>query len=508
MAPMYPPQSRKMQVGVSTLGNGADIQSAAQAGGTAACRQLSSAFPSLLFSSDTAIYANQSHLPWSQTCLLSPSCVFLPQDAEDVAHAMRVIKRTRAPFSVISAGHMPVPGAASTDHGVMISLHDLKHRQLSKDLSVVQLGPGNIWQDVYDYVAPSGRAVNGGRYGQVGVGGLLLGGGIGFFSSQVGWGANSVVQYELVLPDSSIVLANATSHADLFWALKGGSNYFGIVTRFDVKTIPMGDAFYSGKIWTSASTLPWLNALNAYLAPGGGAEDVKAAIMPMIALTPSDGVYEVISLEFYADAVNEPKAFENFTAIDGPTLLNQSGVGPWTILPTALNTPAYAAKDKRQQFFTVSFKADPRAVSIVNHTVFDQARTTLQHVADLSISFSFQPISKAWIEAAKARGGDAMDLDPNDAPFIAGLMSSTWSNAADDAAVRDFSRKAATSIRQQTAALGLGHSFLYLNDAGVGQTPFRSYGNGGSLKRLQAIQRKYDRDGVFRNLLAHGFPLQ
>ncbi|KAF5862543.1 hypothetical protein ETB97_011540 [Aspergillus alliaceus] len=187
---------------------GADIQSAAQAGGIAACRQLSSAFPSLLFSSDTAIYANQSHLPWSQTCLLSPSCVFLPQDAEDVSHALRIIKMTRAPFS-----------------------------------------------DVYDYVAQYGRAVNGGRYGQVGVGGLLLGGGIGYFSSQVGWGANSVVQYEVVLPDSSIVLVNAASHPVLFWALKGGSNYFGIVTRFDMKTIPMGDAFYSGKIWTSASTL-------------------------------------------------------------------------------------------------------------------------------------------------------------------------------------------------------------------------------------------------------------
>ncbi|KAF5862544.1 hypothetical protein ETB97_011541 [Aspergillus alliaceus] len=230
--------------------------------------------------------------------------------------------------------------------------------------------------------------------------------------------------------------------------------------------------------------------------------------MPMIALTPSDGVSEVISLKFYADAVNEPKAFKNFTAIDGPTLLNESGVGPRTYLPTALNTPAYAAKDKRQQFWTISFKADPRAISIVNHTVFDQARATLQHVTDLSISFSFQPISKAWIEAAKALGGDAMDLDPNDAPFIAGLMSSTWFNAADDAAVRDFSRNAANSIRQQTAALGLGHSFLCLNDAGVGQTPFRSYGNGSSLKRLQAIQREYDRDGVFHNLLAHGFLLQ
>ncbi|KAB8236272.1 uncharacterized protein BDW43DRAFT_308538 [Aspergillus alliaceus] len=473
---------------------GADIQSAAQAGGPAACRQLSSAFPSLLFSSDTAIYANQSHLPWSQTCLLSPSCVFLPQDAEDVSHALRIIKMTRAPFSVIGAGHMPVPGAASIDHGVMISLHDLKHRQLSEDLSVVQIGP----------VRPGRQR---GSLRQVGVGGLLLGGGIGYFSSQVGWGANSVVQYEVVLPDSSIVQVNAASHPVLFWALKGGSNYFGIVTRFDMKTIPLGDAFYSGKIWTSASTLPWLDALNAYLASGGGAEDVKAAIMPMIALTPSDGVSEVISLKFYADAVNEPKAFKNFTAIDGPTLLNESGVGPWTYLPTALNTPAYAAKDKRSFGPSASRRIRGPLASSITQSLIRHARPYSMSLTCRSASAS-SPSPKHGLKPPRLWGVDAMDLDPNDAPFIAGLMSSTWFNAADDAAVRDFSRNAANSIRQQTAALGLVHSFLCLNDAGVGQTPFRSYGNGSRLKRLQAIQREYDRDGVFHNLLAHGFLLQ
>lgn len=63
--------------------------------------------------------------------------------------------------------------------------------------------------------------------GDVGVGGLLLGGGLSFLSAQYGLGCDSVVNYEVVLADSTIVNANEHSNSDLFWALKGGGNQFG-----------------------------------------------------------------------------------------------------------------------------------------------------------------------------------------------------------------------------------------------------------------------------------------
>ena len=92
--------------------------------GVVACHELAAKFPSLVFGSNTSTYANQSALPWSETCLLSPSCVFLPHKAADVAGALPLIKRARSPFAVISVGHMPVPGA-STSEGVLISLNQL-----------------------------------------------------------------------------------------------------------------------------------------------------------------------------------------------------------------------------------------------------------------------------------------------------------------------------------------------------------------------------------------------
>ncbi|KAK2755483.1 hypothetical protein FQN54_006420 [Arachnomyces sp. PD_36] len=485
-----------------------EVQSAGYDGGVAACAELSSTFPDLLFLPETSTYTSQAALPWSETCLLSPVCVFVPRTAQDIADALPIIQEARSPFAVISAGHMPVPGAASTSEGVLISMSALNQLEYdSGNSTIAHIGPGNKWADVYDWVAQSGRAVNGGRYGQVGVGGLLLGGGIGYFSSKLGWSADSVVQFEVVLANASVVLVNPTSLPDLFWALKGGSNNFGIVTRYDMITIEIGDAFYSGTIWTEEATSTWFDALNAYIAPGGGAEDVNAAIMPIVALTPENGTYEVISLEFYSEPDESPSAFENFTAIDAPTLMKESGVGLWTTLSAALNTPAYAGKDQRQLFWSISFLPDPRAISIANHTVFDQSLVYLKNVTGCAITFNYQPISKAWLEASRSLGGDAIDLDPEGGPFIAGLISTTWSNPEDDETVYEFSRSAAESIQAQNEVLGLHHPFIFLNDAGKDQDPFATYGGENTLARLQSTQDKYDPDGVLRNLLAHGFEL-
>lgn len=79
--------------------------------------------------------------------------------------------------------------------------------------------------------------------------GLLLAGGVNYYGNQVGFSCDSVVNYEVVLANGTIVEANATAHADLFWALKGGSSNFGLVTRFDIETIA------STQVWAGTWTV-------------------------------------------------------------------------------------------------------------------------------------------------------------------------------------------------------------------------------------------------------------
>jgi FAD/FMN-containing dehydrogenase len=105
------------------------------------------------------------------------------------------------------------------------------------------------WSDVYSYLDKFGLGAPGGRIGPVGVPGLLLAGGVHFYGNQIGWACDNVVGYEIVLADGSLVEVSKTNHHDLFWALKGGSSNFGLVTRFDIETVR------SPKVWAGTHTV-------------------------------------------------------------------------------------------------------------------------------------------------------------------------------------------------------------------------------------------------------------
>lgn len=105
---------------------------------------------------------------------------------------------TLSKFAVRGGGHMPISGYNGIDNsGVLLSSSNLTALSLSADKSIVSVGPGNRWRDVYAYLNPFGLAAVGGRVGHVGVPGLLLGGGISFFSSEYGFASDNVVKYQV-----------------------------------------------------------------------------------------------------------------------------------------------------------------------------------------------------------------------------------------------------------------------------------------------------------------------
>jgi FAD/FMN-containing dehydrogenase len=102
--------------------------------------------------------------------------------------------------------------------------------------NTVVLGPGLSWFDVNTALEPYGKAVVGGRMKTIGVAGLCLGGGMSYFNAKYGFAMDQIAAYEIVLASGLVVTASATSNSDLFWALKGGGNNYGIVTAFTLNT--------------------------------------------------------------------------------------------------------------------------------------------------------------------------------------------------------------------------------------------------------------------------------
>ena len=122
-----------------------------------------------------------------------------------------------------------------------IDMTKLDSVSVSEDHTVAHVGAGASWLHVYAYLDALSLSVAGGRNGAVGVAGLTLGGGISYFAPRVGWACDNVVNFEIVLASGHLVNANSTSAPDLFRALKGGANNFGLVTRFDLAAFTQGD---------------------------------------------------------------------------------------------------------------------------------------------------------------------------------------------------------------------------------------------------------------------------
>ncbi len=135
-----------------------------------------------------------------------------------------------------------------------VTVHDAFVPKGSSDAPVpaVSAEAGAVWIDLYHAVTlEAGRYVQGGGCTDVGVAGLVQGGGFGSFSKGFGTGGASLLEAEIVTADGEVRIANASNNPDLFWALKGGGGgTFGIVTRFTLRTheLPKYFGYAGGKI--------------------------------------------------------------------------------------------------------------------------------------------------------------------------------------------------------------------------------------------------------------------
>ncbi|KAH9924785.1 uncharacterized protein B0H18DRAFT_1119801 [Fomitopsis serialis] len=162
-----------------------------------------------------------------------------PGSASTLAKVMKVLAEDKAHFAVKGGGHAMNPHFSSTK-GVQISMARFNQVEYDDTTEGLAVGAGNIWDDVYDIAENYKRKVVGGSSNQgVGVAGWLLGGGYSMKTNKYGLGIDNVLKYRVVLPDGQICVATeSNSYRDLYQALRGGGNNFGIVTEFTLKTYP------------------------------------------------------------------------------------------------------------------------------------------------------------------------------------------------------------------------------------------------------------------------------
>src|SRR5438445_5789228 len=135
----------------------------------------------------------------------------------------------------VRCGWQGVTGKALADGGLTIDLTRMRGVQINPDNNTATVGGGSLLGDVDAATAEHGMIVPAGIVSETGVGGLALGGGIGWFSRKHALTCDNFLFLKLVTASGEVVTASETEHRDLFWALHGGGGNFAAVTEFEFK---------------------------------------------------------------------------------------------------------------------------------------------------------------------------------------------------------------------------------------------------------------------------------
>lgn len=451
-----------------------------------------------------------------------PTCVVQPTNREQVAAVVKILTRWHCQFSVKGGGHTPFAGAASINNGVTIDLAKLNTISVDKNVGLAHIGAGLKWGAIYEYLESNGMMVSGGRASQVGIGGLVVGGkssferdtkcsliakmntnigGYSWFAPQKGFVADTVINFELVIGNGSIINVNATSNSDLFVGLKGGGNNFGIVTRYDL------DAFPFDKMWggimvyptsTSKAQIEFFTNFTNHVA-----DDPKANFIHIWVYQQTSGTQTILNIIDYVAPIEAPVIYSGALSI--PDLVSNTmritNVSSLTgeIVETAPRS------NSRNLFVTATFSNSAKmyetAVNISNKHM-----EPLKNITGLVWSLLFQPIPLIVSEHTVAAGGNILGVDRSKANLTLFLINLTWLEASDDERFADVAYAAIDEINAVAESLGVSNPFIYLNYAGQKQNPLAGYGQE-NLKKMRALSRKYDHQGVFQKLVRGGFKI-
>ncbi|KJZ71854.1 hypothetical protein HIM_08782 [Hirsutella minnesotensis 3608] len=413
----------------------------------------------------------------------APTCLFMPTQPQEIVNALKVIADKRVPFAVSSSRHASNKGFSSTT-GIQIDMKGFQQVNLDpSNKAFVDVGPGNVWDNVYASLEGSGVNVVGGRVTGVGVGGFITGGGgYSWKTNQYGLTADTLIKADLVLPNGTLATVSATENAELFWAIKGGGNQFGIIYNFRLRTHPQTAQVYGGLRTYTADQIPAV--VRAVADFSANNTDPKAQIIPTF--NTIVGQPGVSLLGFY----DGPDPGTSLNTFNGPA---KTFTNDWRVRPFpdfVRSTPANATANLRGLFHTVSLKeySLPIMQQIANQSQFWGTRPLRSGVF---ISYDVEPFNSDW---ARKTSTDA--AWPHDNSPIPLNIYFAWVNPLDD----DYYREAALESARLLNALAdsegqnVAQYALYPNYALYGSNAARVFG--ANAPRLARLKHQYDPEDI------------
>ncbi|KAL8364736.1 hypothetical protein RB595_003830 [Gaeumannomyces hyphopodioides] len=451
---------------------------------------------------DDAAFEERIGSYWSDYNRVRPWCIVQPRTADEVSRAVTALAGAGVKFAIRSGGHTTWAGASSIEDGVTVDLGLMADTTVRDPGSakVASIGPGARWRDVYDALEPHGLTVAGGRDGDVGVGGLVTGGGNSFFTSRCGMTCDSVVNFQVVLADGRVVDANKDENADLFQVLKGGSSNFGIVTRIDMQAFDYTTIFAGPVISPKAHTAGLAEAFVHFT--DNVEENRESSFAGVWTYTPQAKDIIIYCLHTNLDGSKDEKPFEKFGA-----------VGPCNSMMGEVKISAFVRQismppGQREIWFTLTFKNDLRIVNkaIAGHEAMVEKLKALMPDGNFSTQCVLQPLPTLFARHSVERGGNVLGLDQvtDNAVLWLGTVSVPTKELGD--AAYELLRTYTAETEAHARELGLDVPWRHLNYADPSQQVLATYG-ATNVEKMRAAAKKYDPDGVFQTLMPGGFKI-
>ncbi|EFQ31408.1 FAD binding domain-containing protein [Colletotrichum graminicola M1.001] len=429
-----------------------------------------------------------------------PRCIFQPSKPEEVSVAVLLARLTQCPFAVKSGGHAAMAGASNAEGGITVSFTNMKSISLSADRTVASIQPGNVWGDVYAELTKSDVTVIGGRLYNIGVGGLITGGGIAYSSGVYGWACDNVESFDVVISSGAIIRATATQFPDFYWALRGGGNNFGIVVGFNLFTHPLpGGRMWGGTRAYTENSFPQVAEAFANMV-ANAEQDPRAGLWHVYTLYNGS---KISSTElYYAEPDgNDAPILSDWNAIPAVSDTTQNRVIAEYARVGMDSTPP----GLREVYAVISTKASIEIVELARDIYFEEV-TAVVDLPGIVPVLVFQGISVPTLKHMQRDGGNALGLEVEDGPFYIIQVPVMWSNQEDDDAVYAFASRVLERINGEAEARGLSNDYVYMNYGSQYQDVISGYG-AENKDRLKRIAKKYDPREVFQKLQPGYFKL-
>ncbi|WP_184725533.1 FAD-binding oxidoreductase [Saccharopolyspora phatthalungensis] len=409
-----------------------------------------------------------------------PHAIVQCVNAGDAVAAVDYARENGLDLAVRGGGHS-VPGFGTCDDGVVIDLKPMRGVRVAPGDRTARADGGATWGDLNAATYAFGLATTGGIISTTGIGGLTLGGGIGYLSRGHGLSCDNLISADVVTASGELVVADERQHEDLFWALRGGGGNFGVVTSFEYELAPVRD-IYGGLIFFDLDQVA--NVLRSYREIIADAPEELCAfpafqIAPPLPFIPENrhGDTLIAIVTCWAGPLDAgPAALQPLRDI-APIVAEHVGPMPYPLLNTMFDV---LVPPGLQHYWKANFVVKLTDEMIDAHVEYGPK------VPVVNSTVHIYPIDGACHRVAPDATAFAY-RDANFATVIAGMWPDPGANKANIAWVRDY----------YSAIAPLSEEGGYVNFmAGDDQDRIRANYKG-NYDRLVQVKRAYDPDNLF-----------